>query len=199
MKIPQIITKDTTTNYSFEQYLELESHNDYKSEFYDGNMVAMAGSTLEHSTLTQNINFLIRQGLKNACHTHNNDIKIFVEAANRGFYPDVSVVCGEIESYKNRNGIITNPNVIVEVLSDSTEGYDRTEKFDYYKLLPSFECYILVSQNRKCVDVFTKKGNFWASEIYYETKPLIVIETLEMVIKLEEVYKGVNITTEKHE
>jgi Uma2 family endonuclease len=189
--IPNFIPQ--TKTYSFEQYLEIEAQNEHKSEFYDGVIVAMAGGTIEHSTLTQNINFLIRQRLKHGCNTHNNDIKVFVKKANRGFYPDVSVVCGEIESHNNRNGVIINPSVIVEVLSDSTETYDRTAKFDYYKLLPSFKCYILVNQNHKCVEIFTKKGDFWACEIYYENKPLINIEVLEMTFNIEEVYQGVTL------
>jgi Uma2 family endonuclease len=191
MAIPQIIIDTNTQTYSFDQYLQIEAQNEYKSEFYNGFIVAMAGSTFEHSILTQNINFIVRKKLKNGCNTYNNDIKVFVAAANRGFYPDVSVVCGEVESYKKQNGIIVNPTVIVEVLSDSTANYDRTEKFDYYKLLPSFQSYLLIHQKSKCVEVFTKKGDFWVSENFYETKPLINIETLSMQIHIEEVYEGV--------
>jgi Uma2 family endonuclease len=178
--------------FSFDDYLALEARNDHKSEFYEGRIVAMAGSTLEHSLLTRNIHFAIQRRIEGgSCDSFNNDIKVYVAAANRGFYPDVSVVCGEVEAYKKQNGVIVNPSLLVEVLSDSTEDYDRTAKFDYYKLLPSFRSYVLVHQKRKCVEVFLKRGDFWTYEACYETQPLIKLELLQISFSIDEVYKGV--------
>ncbi len=190
----------TPQTYSFDEYLRIEAQNEHKSEFYDGKIVAMAGSTFDHSLLTRNMQMTIQLRIKSSiCNSFTSDVKVYVAEAHRGFYPDVSVVCGEVQPYKKSNSVLVNPSLIVEVLSKSTAEYDRTAKFEYYKLLPSFKCYVLVHQEQKCVEVFTKRGDFWTYEAYYETKPMIVIDTLQIEFSIEEVYEGVTIVPPKPE
>ncbi|MEO0474226.1 MAG: Uma2 family endonuclease, partial [Bacteroidota bacterium] len=112
-------------------------------------MFAMAGGTLNHSKLGSNIMAqLINRESTNGCSSFNGDAKIRVDSGNRFVYPDALVVCGEIESSQYDPNSITNPILVVEVLSDSTEKYDQGEKFRIYRNLPSFKEYVLIDQKR---------------------------------------------------
>ena len=154
---------------SYEDYLALEDarrDDDVKHEWCDGAVYSMSRGTPEHGTLTNKIAFLLTGGLLGRCRGFSSDTMIFVERAKLSTYADVSFVCGEVEQKTviKKNGVslgvaITNPTVIVEVLSDSTERYDRDGKFNAYKLLPSLEEYVLVSQHEPSVEVYRRDSS----------------------------------------
>lgn len=121
-----------------------------------------------------------------------SDLKIAIQQASHFFYPDASVVCGEPEFYKNRSDTILNPTLIVEVLSDSTEDFDRSKKFTKYRQLSSFQEYLLISQDEKKIEVYTRKGaNIWQMRMYNEQDTVIGLERLGIEIAIDALYERV--------
>jgi len=152
--------------YTHEEYLALEEKAEYKSEYHDGEIVplfreivdgqvvAMAGGSPIHSEISLSIEAELRAALKGTpCKAYNSDLKIRVKKVKRSFYPDVTVVCGEPEYYDENENIITNPTVIVEVLSPSTSGYDRLDKFFFYRQAESLQEYVLVDTQKLYIEV----------------------------------------------
>jgi Uma2 family endonuclease len=141
-----------------EQYLELEEQAEYKNEYLDGQIFAMAGGTEAHSLIASNIGRdLSLQMRQRPCRVYNSDMQIHVSAAGLYTYPDVSVICGEPKFLNERRRTLLNPTVIVEVLSPSTEAYDRGRKFEYYKTLESLAEYLLVASDHMHADLLTRQ------------------------------------------
>lgn len=146
---------------SFEEFLRLEELNASKHEWLNGIMYMMAGGTFEHGRLVDNVLVTLRQRLKGQrCQPYSGNFLVRTPSG-LGAYPDVMVFCGEIQGdVADPQRAATNPTVIVEVLSDSTEEYDRGEKFENYKSVPSFEEYVLVHQNKRAFEVFSRKDGW---------------------------------------
>jgi len=152
------MSTQSTTYFTAEQYLELEERAEYKSEYIDGRIFAMAGGTEVPSLIAINIGAdLVLQTRRRPCRVYNSDMQIHVGAVGLYTYPDVSVVCGEPKFLNDRRRTLLNPNVIVEVLSPSTEAYDRGRKFEYYKTLESLMEYLLVASDRMHADLLTRQ------------------------------------------
>ena len=153
-----------TPRVSFEDYLELEETSDVRHEWCDGAVFAMSRGTPEHGRLTLAIGGELRSALRRECRGYAAEAMLFIEQANRATYADAFFVWGEpIEKTALKNGRslgvgVTNPTIIVEVLSESTERYARLEKFELYRQLPSFEEYVLVSQDARRIEVY-RRGN----------------------------------------
>jgi len=145
------------TSIDYETYLTIEREADRKHEWLDGRIYPMAGGTIAHGQLTaQAIMELGRLASGCGCRVFSADVKIRVLATGLATYPDASVVCGPIErDPRDRNNVI-NPAVLVEVLSDSTEGYDRGEKFEHYRQIPSLRDFVIVSQHKAHVEVYSR-------------------------------------------
>lgn len=147
---------------SYADYLAMERESGLKHEYLDGVVRAMAGGTIEHSRLASRFDHLLRMALAGRpCEAFSSDAKIRIDASNRSTYPDLSVVCGRLERSEQDPEAITNPIVLVEVLSESTEAYDRGEKFRHYRRLTSLREYVLVSQHEPLVEVFARDGDAW--------------------------------------
>ena len=140
---------------TFAQYLEQERASDTKHELVNGAIFAMAGGTMEHGRLGSNMAGVLVAKLRGRpCAAFSSDVRIRVRATGLVTYPDLSVVCGRLEHDPKDENTIVNPIVLVEVLSDSTEGYDRGEKFGHYQRITSLKEYVLVSQHTPRVEVF---------------------------------------------
>ncbi len=141
----------------YASYLALEAKSEQRHEWLDGAIYAMAGGTLEHGQLAAAVIGELR-ALAEACgcRVFSSDAKVRVPATGLATYPDVAVVCGPIERDADDRHAMTNPAVLVEVLSDGTEAYDRGEKFEHYRRLPSLRDYVLVSQRRPRVEVYSR-------------------------------------------
>jgi len=140
-----------------EEYLERERKAEYKSEYFNGEIFAMAGATETHNLLAMSAAALIYgQFLRRNCRVYGSDMRVNVSATGLYTYPDVSAVCGEPQFLDDRDDTLLNPALIVEVLSVSTEAYDRGRKFDHYRSVPSLKQYVLVASDRVHVDVFTR-------------------------------------------
>ena len=200
-----MLTKDFAVSeeqqYSFEEYLVLEEKADYKSEYEQGRILAMSGGTLDHSTISQNTATAIANALKLAnkrCRVNNSALKIRIEAYDKGVYPDVSVICEQADYYKERKDVITNPLLIVEVLSKSTRDYDRGTKFKHYRSLSSLREYVLIEQDIAKVESWYKiEDNVWRISNATGLDASISLYSLDCEIQLSDVYYLIDRLKEK--
>lgn len=180
--------------YSEREYLTLENSANFKSEFEDGHIVAMSGGTLNHGIIGNNINTALNNGLRTnnlGCIPINGDVRIYIENANSFVYPDAMVISGDIESYKGDEHSVVNPVLIIEVLSKSTESYDRGGKFHKYCSLPSFKEYVLIDQYRPIIDVlYRENSRYWKMSTTIGLDKSIFLNTIQCEIKLSEIYNN---------
>ncbi len=178
--------------YTEEQYLDLEETAVEKSEYIDGEIRAMSGGSEPHATIPINIGGELRTALRgHGCRVMSADMKIW--AANAFYYPDLSVVCGP-SIYRNGNKhIITNPVVVVEVLSPGTEPKDRGEKFIRYQQIETLQSYLLVSQTEPRVELFERGENgHWDYILIAGLKNAIEVPSLGVTLALSEIYDQVD-------
>ena len=181
-------------HYTPDEYLALEERTEFRSEFNDGEIVAMAGGSINHARIIKNIERSIDRKLKDSCESFTSEIKVRVESYRKFYYPDVLVICGELQFFEKRNDTITNPILIVEVLSDSTEAKDRGEKMLAYRTLESLQEYVLVSQDKAIVEQYFKNadGN-WLHKATIGLNSSVKFESIEVELTLEEIYKRVEL------
>ena len=176
---------------SFEEWLEGErAVLEGRSEFVDGEVFAMTGASLAHNAIVSNINREISIQLKKRpCQVYANDVKVLIRSANAARYPDLVALCGEPELLDDRCDVLLNPSLIVEVLSDSTEAYDRGDKFALYRQLPSLQEYLLVSQNRVGVELYTRgTDGRWTLSDYAALTDRVPLTSIDCTLALSEVY-----------
>jgi Uma2 family endonuclease len=143
--------------HTFAEYLALEAKSETKHELVNGEIFAMAGGTIEHGRLAANVIGELGSALRgHPCATFTSDVRVRVLATGLATYPDASVVCGRVEVDPEDRNTVTNPVVIVEVLSDSTEQYDRNDKLAHYRRIPSLRDYLLVSQHERRVEHYRR-------------------------------------------
>ncbi len=177
---------------SHSEYLHLEEQSDLKHEYIDGEAYAMAGASDRHVTIAGNLFAVLRSHLRGSgCRVYMSDMKAKIETANRFFYPDVMVTCDERDkASKNYKGY---PCLIVEVLSDSTEAFDRGDKFSDYQQLDSLQEYILISTNRQKVDRFWRnEAGLWVLQPYSLPNSLVQIQSANLEIDFATVYEDVD-------
>ena len=178
-----------------EEYLTLERESSEKSEYFDGEMFAMAGASREHNQISSNIVRLLGNDLlEKPCSVFSSDMKVKIAETGKYTYPDIVVVCGD-EQYEDENSdVLLNPLVIIEILSDSTEAYDRGDKFLHYQLIDSFSEYLLISQYFCKVEKFSRQtSDTWIYSKYINMKESLSIESLKSELLLSEIYRKVNL------
>ena len=188
--------KTVKKRYSFEEYLKKEEKSVSKHEFLNGIIRPMAGGTLKHNKIALQVGAalldLINESNQNldVC---NSDMKIFIPSANHGVYPDAVVVCEVPEYWNGRNDVILNPLLIVEVLSSSTEKYDRTDKFMEYKTIPSFKEYVLIKQDSPYVEsMYREEPSLWRETIVTDLDESIFLASIGGAIALKKIYRNIN-------
>lgn len=148
--------------FSPEEYLEQEEQTTERHEYFDGEIFLMAGGTHNHEMVCGNMfAALHRYARGRQCTAYGSNMKIQVKASGLFTYPDAMLVCGQIEFVPERRDVVTNPVLITEVLSDSTQSYDRGDKFALYRRLPSFAHYVLIHQNQLLVEYHHKTSSGW--------------------------------------
>lgn len=178
--------------YSPEEYLALEEKAEFRSEFDDGAIVAMAGGSFNHARITNNIDRSIADKLDKSCESMTNDMKVQVENYRKFYYPDVLVICGKPEFYEKRKDTIVNPILIVEVLSDTTEAKDHGEKMLAYRTLESLREYVLVSQDKAVVEQYIKNADGdWIHKATIGLKTIVKFESINVEVEIEELYARV--------
>ena len=179
--------------YNREEYLEMEAESPYKSEYYSGEIFAMSGGTPAHSILCFNLIGELRDAVrKKNCTGFESNMKLEIPAADAFVYPDIMVVCGEIRLAENTRDVITNPVLIIEVLSPGTESFDRGKKFEYYRSIPSLKEYVLVSQEKQIVEVyFRQERGTWLYTVAQGLDKTILLNSIEYEIALKDIYHKV--------
>lgn len=178
-----------------EEYLHRDRQADFKSEFYRGEMFAMAGASAKHNLIVLNAGSVLREQLKERpCRVYPSDLRVKVQATGLFTYPDLSVVCGEPQFEYDKGDVLVNPDVIVEVLSESTEAYDRGKKFEHYRQIPSLKQYVLIAQDRRSVEVFTRTGvDEWTLRAEQDPSASVALDSIECSLPLAEVYDKVDL------
>ncbi len=183
--------------YTKEEYLEMESAAEYKSEYYNGEIFAMAGGSPSHSIICVNLIRRIAESVENKdCTLFESNMKL--ELADAYVYPDLTVVCGDINLSENKSDIITNPVLIIEVLSPGTESFDRGRKFEYYRMIKSLKEYVLVSQENVMIESFYKQNeNSWLYTVAKGLEETIFIRAVDYELDLKDVYYKVPLSERK--
>jgi Uma2 family endonuclease len=177
------------------EYLELERNADFKSEYYNGETFAMAGASLIHNEIVANLISIFNQFLKDKpCKVYPSDLRLRIEKSGLYTYPDITIVCGKTELLDNKFDTLKNPTILIEVLSDSTEKYDRGQKFSFYREIPSLKEYILVSSKTVKIEKFKRleDGNYLYIESN-EHQPF-PIDSIKMNLNLEDAYNKIDWT-----
>lgn len=175
-----------------EEYLELERKAEFKSEYYDGVIYAMAGATEAHNLIMMNVGTQLNIQLRNRpCKVYPSDMKVR-SMRKRFHYPDVSVVCGEVKFHDKRKDVYLNPTVIIEVLSDSTAAYDKGDKFLSYQLIESLQEYVLISQEKPLVEKYVRQsdGNWLYSKVE-GLKASVVLSSVKCRLRTADIYAKV--------
>lgn len=188
-----MLAKKKEFGYTPEQYLALEEQANYKSEYRQGQILAMAGGTLNHNRIAGDVYTSIKsQVRKKECETFIGHVRLSIDRKKMYTYPDVMVVCGEPEFVEGRNDTIVNPKIVLEVLSKSTGGYDRSDKFHAYWSLESFEEYVLIDQYRVHVECFRRQSEkIWELNVLTDIEDVLSLHSIKAEIPLREIYQSV--------
>jgi len=180
-----------------EQYLDLERKADFKSEFCDGFITAMAGASREHNIITGNLYSEIHSQLKERpCEVYMSDMRVRVSLAGLFTYPDVVAVCGEPRFLDDKGDTLVNPTMIVEVLSTSTQSYDRGDKFMHYRRLESLREYVVVAQDKVLVERFTRRGDEWLLTEFRKLDETLRLASIDCAVPLREIYARIELPGE---
>ena len=177
---------------TFEAYMAWEADQPERHEFFAGEVFAMTGARATHNTIAGNVFALLKQALRGTpCRVFIADMKLHVAAVNASFYPDVFVSCDPRDRTPDAELVQRHPQLVVEVLSDSTAAFDRGQKFEAYRSLDSLTAYLLVEQNRPHADLFVRNAEgLWVLNPVGEGESLS-IAPLGLVLPMEAIYEGI--------
>jgi len=175
--------------YTLAEYLVLEEAAESKSEYWNGEIVAMSGAKIDHQQITTNLTFSLSNKLRGKCRIFPIEMKVWVKKRSKFFYPDITIICDKPNFYKNRRDTIDNPKMIIEVLSKSTASFDRAEKFLSYQALESLDEYVLISQEKAAVEQYIKRedGN-WIFQATIGLESSVKFPSIETALDLHEIY-----------
>ena len=175
-----------------EEYLAFERKATTKHEYLNGQIVAMSGASFAHNFITANIAIHLGiQLMDGECRVVTNDMRVKAIQTESYFYPDVVVVCGEPRAEDDAFDTLLNPTLIVEILSPSTETYDRGEKFEHYQQIASLKDYILISQDEVHVEHYCRQGSGWLRTEFRELEDVLSLLSIGCELRLQDVYRRV--------
>ena len=175
---------------TYQDYLALERQTDTRYEFLDGEAWMMSGGSLRHSALKANVLTAIATALERGpCRAFDADAKVRVSATGLATYPDLSVVCGPLERHPEDHNALTNPTVLVEVLSPTTERWDRGGKFIHYQQLASLRHYLLIDQDEARVEHFERAASGWHYSVHGPGER-VVIAAANITLDIEQIYQN---------
>lgn len=175
-------------NYTFRDYLELEAESRVRHEFYAGEIYAMAGGTPEHAAVAAAITAMLHSQLRGSpCRVYSSDLRVRLLATGLATYPDVTVVCGPSQRDPESHTHVTNPRVVIEVLSASTEEYDRGEKLEHYRQTQSLDAIVLVEHRERRVDVWSRRVSGWELATY-RTGAILRLDSIPCELSVDEIY-----------
>ena len=185
---------DSSLEMSREEYLRLERQADYKSEYHKGQVFAMAGASRNHNRIVTNVSTSLDIQLKSRnCNNYSNDMRVSIQKEERYLYPDIVVTCGEEEFEDNNKDILLNPVIIIEILSPTTEAYDRGSKFLYYQTIDSLREYVLISQYPKRLEIYRKQmDGAWLYRPLNQMPAKLDLESIDCILASEDIYSKVD-------
>lgn len=180
-----------------EEYIAAERKATLKSEYLSGEIVAISGASVAHNLITMNTaNQLYNQLVEGGCRVFMGDMRVGISAGASYFYPDVTVVCDKPRFEDDVFDTLINPQVVIEVLSDSTETYDRGEKFARYRQLESLQEYILISQDQVRVEHYLRQGKRWIRSELNALENVLPLASMEAKLSLRQIYRFVALETD---
>jgi len=183
----------TASLLSRQEYLEQERSTEFRSEYHAGQIFAMAGASRNHNRIVTNISSSLNVQLKpRLCNNYANDMRVGIQGGKRYVYPDIVVTCGREEFEDESQDTLLNPVVIIEVLSATTEAYDRGAKFLYYQTIPSLQEYVLVSQEKRCFEIYRKQADgSWLYRALQSPPIELELQSIVCLLTAAEVYAKV--------
>ena len=180
------------THLTPEEYLALERKADTKHEYLRGEIIAMSGASFAHNIITANITTALNnQLLESDCIVVASDMRVRTHPEASYFYPDVLVVCDQPRFEDSSFDILLNPTVLVEVLSPSTETYDRGEKFKHYQQLTSLREYLLVSQEEVCIELYRRQETQWKLTEFRSLEDVLSLASIDCALNLSDIYNRI--------
>jgi Uma2 family endonuclease len=176
------------------EYLEFERQSEFKHEYINGEVFAMAGASYEHSLICGNLMAILKPLLRRqGCQVHDSNFRLKVEATGLLTYPDLSVICGGVQMAEGMFDTLINPILLIEVLSPSTKKYDRTEKFSDYRKIPSFKEYVLVAQDKAHIERYLRRGDgIWELKEVEGLDAKLELSSIGLTLALADVYEEVS-------
>ena len=191
-------TNRVPRKWSFEEYLAYEIESEIKHEYIDGEIYAMAGSTENHSLIMMNttteINLQLRDTL---CRLHSSKMKIKI-SETKYVYPDFSAVCSKPIFDDDKHMILTNPVLVAEILSPSTEKYDRGLKSTFYRNLPTLKQYLIIEQSRIHIELLTRQEGGWFVQDFDQFDVAIPLDAIGVQLPVSEVYRGIEFNEDEN-
>ncbi|MFN7953607.1 MAG: Uma2 family endonuclease [bacterium] len=182
------------STYNAAEYLALERASDTRSELVNGQILAMTGASRAHNLIAANIGRELGNQLKGRpCETYQSDMRVKVSATGLYTYPDVVVVCGKPELEDEHGDTLLNPTVILEVLSPSTEAYDRGEKFAHYQRLESLREYLMVAQDKLRIEHYVRQGRQWVLTVTTALDAIIELISIDCRLAARDVYDRIEL------
>ena len=186
------------SDFTVESYIQQEIETNSKYEYHNGKIYALAGGTLNHGLICGNVFGELKSKLKEKksnCLPLNTDVKLHIKKTNSYVYPDTMVICGEIEMASEEPNAVTNPILIIEVLSQSTAEYDRGDKFHLYRQIPSFREYVIIDQKKYIVDVHYKPENsdLWKITRFDGIDSIVHFQSININISMKDLYYRTNL------
>ena len=185
------------TRFTLEEYLAIDRQSEHKNEYFDGELFAMTGASRKHNLITANVTSSLHIQLKGRqCEVYASDMRVKVSSTGLYTYPDVIVVCDAPTFEDKEIDTLINPTLIIEVLSKSTEGYDRGDKFGLYRKLDSLLEYILISQDKHHIEHYVRQSdNQWLLSEEDDLRATIVLPAIKCELALAEIYYKIEIVS----
>lgn len=191
-------TQKPRTRFSAAEYFALEESAEHRNEFYQGEITAISSGSINHNRVAGNLAVELVAALRGKpCEPFIADLRLLVKQHQFYTYPDLMVVCGDLEFVHGRNDTITNPVLIIEVLSPSTEAYDRGKKFEFYRSIEGFQEYVLVDQQRMHIERYRPLGlGRWEMTTLDETNEILSLTSVGIDLTLASIYERVDVETQ---
>ena len=192
MNIPTLAPPKT---YSLDDYRRLEERAEERHEYHNGEIIAMTGGTLNHARIIRNLFLILGLALQTTeFEIYGGDLRVWIPQYSRGLYPDLSIIAGEPILNANRQDEVLNPCLLVEVLSASTEGYDRGDKFRFYRSLASLQDYLLVNQGEPVIEHYHREeADRWILTTYTGLEASLSLPLGPLEVPLAQIYQGINL------
>jgi Uma2 family endonuclease len=176
--------------FTIEEYLQMERASDVKHEYYQGEIFAMAGASNRHITISSNLIAELHQRLKTSpCFPYGSDMRIHIPENTLFTYPDISIICGEINTFDKDKDTALQPIILIEILSKTTRDYDRGGKFKLYRDIPTLKEYMLVDSENICVEIFRiNEHNHWELEEYKNLQEIVTLPAIGVSVSMEDIY-----------